>query len=88
MLKVCKEGFLERVAMYDARVDLEEEPNDFGVVMAEVVSFNEDSVIGKPIEKSEGVDGGVFEFGDGKRTAENAADRELIFKRWVVGTVV
>jgi len=88
VLKVGEEGFLECVAVYNAWVNLEEKPNDFGVVMAKVIGFNEDLMVGEPIEESEVVDGGVFEFGDREGAAENAADRKLVLKCGVVGAVV
>jgi len=72
----------------NTQVNLKEKSNDFGVIIAEIVGFEEDAVVGEPVKKLEVFDGNVFEFGDWLRAADNASSCELIFKSQIVGSFV
>jgi len=68
--------------------DLKENSDDFGVIIAKIVGFEEDAVVGEPVKNLEVFNGNIFEFRDQLRAADNASNHELIFKSWIVGLFV
>jgi len=74
VLEVGEEGLFECIAVYNVWVHSKEETNNFSVIMAKVISFNEDSVFVEPVKESNVVNCSTIDFSDGSAAVENAAD--------------
>jgi len=55
-------------------VNAEEESNNFGGLMAEVVSFKKYVVLVEPVEESDAVNSGILDFSEGSAAVEDASD--------------
>jgi len=88
ILEVGVERFFQCIMVNDAGVNLEEEADNFGILMAKIISFNEDAMFVEPVEKSDIFDSGVFEFRNQTGAAEDAANHKLVLESQVVGALV